>query len=66
VKLITFKEGLSIIGGIFEKRYMNAEEMQTIASIPPMNVLYGQVVNLINSPIQKLVIVLDQVAEKRG
>lgn len=54
---------IQIIGGVFEKRYMNKEEMTDIAAIPPIQVLYGQVVNLINSPIQQFVMALGQIAK---
>ena len=59
------KDQLSIMGGIFEGRFMNQEEMTAIAAIPPMPVLYGQFVNLISSPIQGLVMALGQIAEKK-
>lgn len=56
---------IQIIGGIFEKRYMNKGEMMDIAAIPPLQVLYGQVVNLINSPIQQFVMALGQIAKAK-
>ena len=59
------KEQFSILGGIFEGRFMGKEEMTVIASIPPMKTLYGQFANVINSPIQGLVVALGQIAEKR-
>lgn len=58
------KDNLSIVGGIFEGRYMNQEEMQTIAAIPPMQTLRGMFVNVINSPIAGLAIALNAIAEK--
>lgn len=57
---------ISILGGIFEDRLISREEMTALAQIPPKEVLYAQFVNLINSPIQRLVIGLNQVAEKKG
>ncbi len=60
------KENVSILGGVFEGKYMNQAEMTEIAAIPSTQVLYGQFVNLINSPIQGLVIALNGIAEKRG
>lgn len=59
------KESIKIVGGIFEGRYMNMEEMMSIATIPPISVLYGQFVNLINSPIQSFVMTLSQIAEQK-
>lgn len=61
----TFKDKVSILGGVFENRFVGAEEMVTIASIPSRHVLYAQFVNLINSPLQGLVMVLDGVAKKK-
>ena len=61
-----FKEGLSIVGGVFEGRFMSKAEMTEIAAIPPLQVLYGQFVNLINSPIQGFVFALDAIASKKS
>ncbi len=58
-------ELVKIVGGVFEGRYMDAKEMMTIATIPAREVLYAQFVNLINSPIQGLVMALDQIAKKQ-
>jgi ribosomal protein L10 len=54
------------LGGVFEGRYMTRDEIVNIASIPPMNTLLGMFVNVINSPIQGLVIALDQIAKKQN
>lgn len=59
------KDQVTIVGGVFEKKYMDKEGMTAIASIPPIKTLYGMFVNVINSPIQGLVIALDQVAKKK-
>jgi large subunit ribosomal protein L10 len=61
-----FKDKVAIVGGVFENKYMNASEMTVIASIPSMLVLRGQFVNLINSPIQRIVTVLDRIAVARS
>lgn len=61
-----FKENLSIAGGVFEGRYMNEAEMTEIASIPPLQTLYGMFVNIINSPIQRCAIALDQIAQSKA
>ena len=60
------KENISIVGGVFDGKYKNAEEMMSIATIPPVEVLRGMFVNLINSPIQRFAVVLNQIAEKKG
>ncbi len=59
------KDSVAILGGIFEGRYMNQEEMMDIATIPSTPVLYGQFVNLINSPIQRFAVALDQIAQAK-
>lgn len=59
-------EGLSILGGVFEGKYLDAAGMKAIATIPPVPVLRGMFVNVINSPIQGLVIALDKTREKKA
>jgi len=61
-----FKDKISIVGGIFQGVYKNESEMIEIASIPSLQVLRGMFVNVINSPIQGLVISLNALAEKRS
>lgn len=61
-----FKDGLAIAGGVFQGVYKNKEEMTEIASIPALPVLRGMFVNVINSPIQGLVLGLNAIAEKRA
>ena len=58
-------EVLKIIGGVFEGAFASAEKMLALAKIPSREVLLGQFVNVINSPIQGLVIVLDAMAKKK-
>ena len=60
-----FKDKISIAGGVFEGVYKNREEMVVIASIPGRQTLYAQFVNLINSPIQGLVIGLSEIAKTK-
>lgn len=61
-----FEGRINIIGGIFEGSFRDKDGMITIASIPSLQVLHGQFVNLINSPIQGLVIALNALAEKKS
>ncbi len=56
---------VSILGGIFDGVFKSKEEMESIASIPSQKVLYAQFVNIINSPIQGLVLALNAIAEKK-
>ena len=62
----THKGLLEIIGGIFEGNFLNKEAMTEIAMIPNREVLYAQFVNLINSPIQRFAVVLDQIAQSKS
>jgi large subunit ribosomal protein L10 len=59
-----FKEKIAIVGGVFEKAFMDKDAMTAIAAIPDQKTLYGMFVNVINSPIQGLVMALDQIAKK--
>jgi len=67
VKEFSAKTGgkLEILGGVFEGEFKNKEEMTEIANIPSLDVLRGMFVNIINSPIQRMAIVLDQIAAKK-
>jgi large subunit ribosomal protein L10 len=57
---------IQIMGGVFEGKFMPKEAMLTVAQIPGMKTLQAQFVNLINSPIQRLVIGLNAIAEKKS
>ncbi|MFZ2500521.1 MAG: 50S ribosomal protein L10 [Minisyncoccia bacterium] len=57
---------LTLLGGVFENAFIDAPAALAIATIPPMPVLRGMFVNIINSPIQGFVIALDKVREKKA
>jgi large subunit ribosomal protein L10 len=59
------KDQISIVGGVFQSKYMSKDEMLAIAAIPPLHVLHGMFVNIINSPIQGFVMALDQISKKQ-
>lgn len=59
-------EGLSILGGVFEGAYLDAEGMKAIATIPSVQVLRGMFVNVINSPIQGMAVALKAIADKKS
>ena len=59
------KGSISIVGGIFDGEYKNQAEMMSIATIPPLQVLRGQFVNLINSPIQRFVVVMEEIRKSK-
>lgn len=60
------KGALALLGGMFEGAFLDAGKMSEIATIPPMHVLRGMFVNVINSPIQGLVTALDKIREKKA
>ncbi len=60
------KDKIAILGGIFDGNYKGKEDMLSIATIPPLQTLRGMFVNLINSPIQRFAVVLDQIAAKKS
>lgn len=60
-----FKGNITILGGIFNGKYMSQEEMMTIALIPTENTLRAMFVNVINSPIQGLVMALSEIGKKK-
>jgi large subunit ribosomal protein L10 len=57
---------ISIIGGVFEHKFMNKIQMEEIAKIPSMHVLRGMFVNVINSPIQGFAMAIKAIADKKA
>jgi len=55
---------VKIVGGVYEGAYADAALMTSLAQIPSREVLLGQFVNIINSPIAGLVMALDAIAKK--
>lgn len=60
-----FDKRVSIVGGVFEKAFTGKEKMLELALIPSLKTLRGMFVNLINSPIQRVVIALSKISEKK-
>jgi large subunit ribosomal protein L10 len=60
------KESLSIVGGIFEGAFADAAKMVAIATIPPVGILRGMFVNVINSPRQRFALALGEVAKLKS
>ena len=56
---------IQIIGGVFESKFMSLDAMTSLAQIPSLKTLQAQFVNVINSPIQGLVIGLKAIADKK-
>lgn len=59
------KDQVTIIGGVFENKYMTKDEMVAIASIPQLATLQGMFLNVINSPIQGFVMALNEIGKKK-
>ncbi|MBI4079800.1 50S ribosomal protein L10 [Candidatus Kaiserbacteria bacterium] len=57
---------LTILGGVFEGKLMGQVAMQEIATIPPLATLRAMFAQVINSPRQRLAVVLSKVAEKKA
>ncbi len=58
----THKENISIVGGVFEGKYMDKAEMEKVATIPSREVLLSQIAYLLKSPMQRLAIAVNAVA----
>lgn len=60
------KKSISILGGIFDGNFKNANEMMAIATIPPREVLLSQLAYLLKSPMQRLAIGINEVAKTKN
>lgn len=56
---------LNIVGGIFEGKFVGAEKMMEIATIPSKEVLLSKLAYLFKSPMQRLAIAMNEVAKLR-
>ncbi len=61
-----FPEHLAFAGGVFGGAFVGREQIISIASIPGVDVLRAQFVQLINSPLQRFAIVISEQAKKQG
>lgn len=61
----THKGVLSILGGIFEGKFATAEKMLEIATIPSREVLLSKIAFLLQSPMQRLAIAVNEVAKTK-
>ncbi len=59
---LKFKDGIAIVGGVFQGVFKSKEEMTEIASIPPLQTLRGMFAQLLNSPRVRFAVVLGKVA----
>ncbi len=60
-----FDGKVTILGGIFEHKFVDKSQMEEIAKIPSMHVLRGMFVNVINSPIQGFAMAIKAIADKK-
>lgn len=60
------KDTFAILGGIFEGEFKSQTEMLSIATIPPREVLLSQLAYLLKSPMQRIAIAINAVAEKKA
>ena len=61
----THKGLLSILGGIFEGKFVDGMKMMEIATIPSREVLLSKIAFLLKSPIQRLAIAVNEIAKKK-
>ena len=60
------KDLVKIVGGVYEARFASAAFMSELAVIPSREVLLGKLANILNSPIQRLVLALDQISKLKA
>lgn len=60
----THKDSIAIVGGVFDGSFQDQNQMMSIATIPSIEGLRGMFVNVINSPIQRFAIALNEIAKK--
>ena len=60
------KDILKIIGGLWEKRWIDETEIKRLASIPPREVLLTQLAFMLSQPVSSLARVLNKVSESKG
>ena len=61
----THKGLLSILGGVFEGKFVGAERMMEMATIPSREVLLSKIAFLLKSPMQRLAIAVNEVSKKK-
>ncbi|HPS21367.1 MAG TPA: 50S ribosomal protein L10 [Candidatus Paceibacterota bacterium] len=61
----THKGFLSILGGIFEGKFVDSAKMMEIATVPSREVSLSKLAFLLKAPMQKLAIGLSEVAKKK-
>jgi len=54
---------ISLLGGIFQGKFLDKDGITALASIPPRETLLAQFANLINSPLRLLAVAVNEVAK---
>ncbi|XP_068209583.1 large ribosomal subunit protein uL10m [Palaemon carinicauda] len=54
LKMMKRMRGLVLLAGVVEGRLMSIRDMERYAALPPLPVLHGQLVGILQSPLQKL------------
>ena len=62
----THKGFLNILGGVFEGKFIGAEKMMEIATVPSREVLLSKLAFLLKSPTQRLAVALSEIAKIKG
>lgn len=60
------KDNITILGGVYAGKYMDKAAMTSMATIPPREVLLSQIAFLLKSPMQRLALAVNAVAEKKA
>jgi len=60
------QDNLSIVGGVLDGVYKDQAAMRELATIPPLPILRGMFVNVINAPVAGLAVALGQIAAKKA
>ncbi|MFZ3011697.1 MAG: 50S ribosomal protein L10 [Minisyncoccia bacterium] len=61
----THKGMLNILGGIFEGKFVDSAYMMELATIPSKEVLLSKLAFLLQSPMQRLAIAVNEVSKKK-
>ncbi|MBP9772392.1 MAG: 50S ribosomal protein L10 [Candidatus Pacebacteria bacterium] len=61
----THKDNVEIVGGVYEGEYKTKEEMTVLATIPGMEQLRGMFANIINSPLQRFAVLVNEYAKTK-
>lgn len=60
----TEKEGLKILGGVYESKFVGSDITNRLASIPPRDTLLTQLAFILNQPMASFARVLGEVSKK--